>query len=427
MLTATVSAADPCRSVMWEKTIEIAAGHGERGPWQQNESSYDYVDDPTVDMDYRGNVSVAWVDQADKDIFFQRFSIDGKKRIGDRVNISRTPETFSWLPRLVVEPKESRKIYIIWQEIIFSGGTHGGEILFAYSVDGGESFSEPVNLSKSTGGDGKGRINRKLWDNGSLDMVVDTRGTVYAAWTEYDGALWFSRSSNGGKTFSSPRRISGTRASPARAPSLSLGPGRTLYLAWTVGEQNSADIHLAASPNGGEPFHETNVVARTPGYSDAPKLEVDRKGVLHLVYAESLRDSIEPVKIIYTSTTDGGRTFLPPRDISGPVPKAGSRAGFPDIEIDAEGKIYVVWESFQGRNERPRGLAIVCSKDGGRRFTIPKLIAGSADRDGYNGSHQGLLMKKLAVNPNGEVVLVNSSLVPNVRSRVWMVRGKSME
>jgi hypothetical protein len=57
------------------------------------------------------------------------------------------------------------------------------------SVDDGKSFSEPLNLSNSMAGDGKGRLTRKHWDNGSLDLAIGPEGNLYAAWTEYEGRL----------------------------------------------------------------------------------------------------------------------------------------------------------------------------------------------------------------------------------------------
>ena len=61
------------------------------------------------------------------------------------------------------------------QEIIFSGGSHG-DMLFARSDDNDATFSEPLNLSRSMGGDGKGRINVKVWHNGSPDLVSGPDG-----------------------------------------------------------------------------------------------------------------------------------------------------------------------------------------------------------------------------------------------------------
>ena len=225
-----------------------------RGPWRQNESNYHYVDDPSVALDSDGNALVVWVDQHRKDVLFQSYDRSGRRRFEKAVEVSRSPTTFSWLPRVVVSHTNPRDIFVLWQEIVFSGGSHGGEIFFARSSDGGASFSAPLNLSDSVAGDGKGRINRDIWHNGSLDLVAGPNGAVYAAWTEYEGPLWFTRSNDGGTTFSKPQRVAGGEsAKPARAPALALAD-RTLYLAWTVGEDRSADIHVARSGDGGRTF-----------------------------------------------------------------------------------------------------------------------------------------------------------------------------
>ena len=55
---------------------------------------------------------------------------------------------------------------------------------------------------------------------------------------------------------------------------------------------------------------------------------------------------------------------------------------------------------------------------------MPTLVPESIDpAGGFNGSNQGFLMRKLAVNNRGAVAIVNSSLKPNERSRVWLIRG----
>ena len=48
--------------VTWMQPIEVASGDAYQGPWRMNESRFDYVDDPTVDIDGQGNVGVAWAD-----------------------------------------------------------------------------------------------------------------------------------------------------------------------------------------------------------------------------------------------------------------------------------------------------------------------------------------------------------------------------
>ena len=378
-----------------------------------NESRYDYVDDPTVAIDDHGRIAVAWVDQARKDVLFrlvgasrqpQRFSTGGGEP-GQTVNVSRSPAVFSWLPRIAID--SGQRVFVLWQEIIFSGGSHGGDILFARSEDGGRSFSAPVNLSNSIAGDGKGRMNEDSWHNGSLDLALGPDGTLYVAWTEYEGALWVRRSGDGGRTFS--RRLRIDEAKPARGPALAAGPGGVVYLAWTVGDEG-AGIRVARSTDGGGSFGAPVIVSRSRSHSDAPKLAVDAAGTLHVVHAESRR-------ILYSRSTDGARSFAAPRDIS------GANAGFPALGLDGGGNLYVLWERFADHPVRPRGLALVVSKDGGASFTEPVVVPGSADT-GWNGSAQGLLMRKLAVNRDGALAIVNSSFSENERSRVWLMRGR---
>jgi hypothetical protein len=379
-------------ALAWHGALDIAQGRGERGPWQQNESRYDYVDDPAVAIDERGEVAVAWVDQGQKDVFFKG------------VNVSRSPATFSWLPRIALA---GDKVLVLWQEIIFSGGSHGGDILFARSKDRGKTFSEPRNLSNSVAGDGKGRITKDLWHNGSLDLAVGADGAVYAAWTEYEGALWFTRSTDGGGTFHKLLRVNSMQSKPARGPALAIAADGTLYLAWT-----DSDVHLAKSADGGQSFTRVQVT-RSTSYSDAPKVALDPAGTLHLVYAQNN-------EIRYTRSSDGARSFEPPRAIS------GRGAGFPYLQLDGKGNVYVAWERLPDARERPRGLAISASRDAGRTFSPPASVPHSADPSGApNGSFQGLLMRKLAVNARGDVAIVNSSLADGERSRIWLIRATS--
>jgi hypothetical protein len=389
--------------LVWHGSTDVAVGRAERGPWQMNESRYDYVDDPTVAVDERGAIAVAWVDQAQKDVLFQRFSAEGRK-LGQSVNVSRSPKVFSWLPRIAVDKE---KVFVLWQEIIFSGGTHGGDILFARSEDGGKMFSKPLNLSNSLAGDGKGRINKDMWHNGSLDLALGSDGALYVAWTEYEGALWVRRSSDGGSTFSEKVRIND--AKPARAPSLAVANG-TVYLAWTVGDDEAADIRVAKSTDAGASFGKAVIVERSKNYSDAPKLALDRRGTVHLVYAEGKR-------ILYSRSSDGAGSFERPRDIS------RRDAGFPALSVDGKGNLYVLWERFADHPLIPRGLALAVSGDGGKTFTAPVLVPDSAEA-GWNGSSQGLLMRKLAVNRQGAFAIVNSSFKEKERSRVWLIRGQ---
>jgi len=400
---------------VWEAPLEIAAGRGDKGPWRQNASRYDYVDDATVAgagaAAAGGGHLVAWADQKGRDVWLRHISADG--RAGAAVNVSRSPATFSWLPRIAVDPARAGRVYLLWQEIIFSGGSHGGDILFAASHDGGQTFAAPRNLSRSTGGDGKGRLDRRTWSNGSLDLAVGADGTLFAAWTEYHGALWLARSRDGGAAFSAPRRIAGDDARPARGPSLAPEPGGILHLAWSVGEHPQAAIRVATSRDNGASFAAPRLVGAGEGRLDAPRLAF-AGGRLHLVYArQRVRGAASDIR--YTSAADSH--FGSARTLS-----AGG-AAYPMLAGDGGIGLAVVWENMSA-DGRAQSLGLVRSADAGRSFSPPSAVPGSAALPGgSNGSQQGLLGQKLAFGRDGSIAIVNSSLQPGVRSRIWLMRS----
>jgi len=394
VLVLVIACGGAAPPLAWDAPIELATGGGERGPWKQNQSRFDHVDDATVVLAPDGTAVVAWVDHRDKDVHLQ---------VRDqRVNVSRTPDVFSWLPRVVIA---GRDIYVLWQEIIFSGGSHGGDILFARSRDGGATFEPPLNLSHSRAGDGKGRVTEERWDNGSLDLVRAPDGTLHAAWTEYEGTLWLARSSDGGATFEAPRAIVTDPAHPARGPALA-ATADAVYLAWTTGEDTRADIHVASSRDG---FAARAVVERTAGFSDAPQLAVDGAGTLHLAYCEDNA-------VRYLRSRDRGAHWEASRVLS------REPACYPQLALDG-GAVHVLWEHYPDPDKPPRGLQLASSLDGGERFTRPALVPGTRDpAGGGNGSFQGRFAHKLAVR-DGALAVANASLAPGKTSRVWLVRG----
>lgn len=423
LLAVSIADADDAPVLSWNQTVEVARGGAHVGAWRMNSSDWRYVDDPTVAVDEQGHAAVAWVDHSRKDIFFQRYATDGRPLHDEPVNVSRSPGVFSWLPRMALGP--DGEVYVLWQEIVFSGGTHGGDAFFARSTDGGRGFSEPLNLSASRAGDGKGRLDADFWHNGSLDLARGPDGTLYAAWTEYEGRLWLSLSRDEGRRFSTPLRVAGGPGDdPARGPDLATGPGDRVYLAWTVGGDPAADIHIAVSTDGGRDFGPEQVVADTAGHADAPKLAVDGDGTVHLVYGESPAGPRQRYDVHYTRSTDGGATFADPRVISGDIRSPYDNINYPGLRVDGTDNLYVLMHLAAGAGKRPRTLALAWSTDGGRTFGPPSPLPGFTEpARGITGSLQGYLVRKLDVNDAGTVAIANSTFMPNEGSRIRLVTG----
>jgi hypothetical protein len=425
--------------VEWRAPTKVAAGPAYRGPWRMNDSHWDFVDDPTVALAGNGTVGVAWTDHAEQDLFFQRFPAEGAAQLGAPTNISRSPETFSWLPDVAFAGGDPRRVYVLWQEIIFSGGTHGGEAFFARSTDGGRTFAPPVNLSRSAAGDGKGRLTARRWDNGSLDLAVGPGGTVYAAWTEYEGRLWVRRSTDGGRQFDAAVHVGGSDARPARGPSLAVGPEAAVHLAWATGGSASADLRYARSSDRGRSFGNPDVLLKSGGHSDAPSLAASPDGTLHLVYAEGRSSSGRGYHLRYARRPPAADSFRAPTPvISGRSGSAESRH-YPTLRVGPSGRLLVLWERFPSWGQRPQGLGLSLSRDGvsragssresfsrdgGPSFSAPALVPHSADAPGFNGSQQGLLAEKVSVGDRGGVAVVNSTFDRGEASAIWLYRGR---
>jgi hypothetical protein len=408
--------------VNWENKLEIDSGDAYQGPWRMNQSEFLYVDDPTVAINEDGVTGIAWADQARQEIMFQAIGPDGEMQHAEPVNASRHPGIFSWLPRMVMT---SDKVFLLWQEIVFSGGSHGGEIFFSRSTDAGATFSEAMNLSNTEAGAGKGRLSLHRWDNGSLDLAMGPEGNLYAVWTEYEGPLFISRSTDEGESFSEPVRIAGSDSSPARGPSLAVDSEGNVHIAWTVGEDDRADIRYAKSADQGESFSEPQVVRETAGHSDAPKIAVDSENTVHLVYAESNPDFSQRYNVYYTRLEGDKDQFDEPRQISTDHSGQVQSMSFPEITVDENNSLYVIWELYPNVHLRPEGLAFTYSKNGGATFASPSLVSGTAGPElGTIGSRQGSLMRRLAVGDAGSLAIVNSTFLRGESSHIWLIRGE---
>ncbi|MBI1742711.1 exo-alpha-sialidase [Candidatus Acetothermia bacterium] len=425
----------PVAAPTWGQKIEVASSGGiniEVRPWRGcSATRWDYVDDPSAAINDAGFVAVAWADQQSRDVYLHMYAPDGRLLFKQPVNISNNGSTFSWLPKMIITSTDPIRVYVLWQEIIDNGGTHCGDILFARSLDGGQTFETPLNLSNDAAGSGKGRVNRNGWSNGSLDLVLGPEGNLYATWTEYEGTLWFSRSTDQGATFSAPKPIANTGdAKPARDPALATDAQGTIYLAWAEGDNPTGDIQFTKSTDQGQTFSKPIIAYHDSDYSDAPSLLVDSHGTLHLIYNEL---SIRPQGCLvngllhYLRSADGGQTFVKVNSISDPekdffIPK--------NMGMDGRGTVYVVWYIWDRGctgEEKPRGMGFSYSTDGGQTFASPSVVPDSDDLTlniGFEGWSGG---QRIAVNKTGAIAVVFGTFKKDVDSHIWLIRGQAAQ
>ncbi|NJC97769.1 MAG: exo-alpha-sialidase [Anaerolineae bacterium] len=212
---------------------------------------YDAGGDPALAFDSRGNVYYAGLGfnraSAPNTVAVNKGTFDA----GDHlhwsmpvfINQTTAPSTLNdkeWIAAdwHVSSPYRDR-VYVSWTRFLFNpvqGNYTQSPIFFAYSSDGGQTFSEPQNISGNV-----------LYDQGSRP-IVGYDGTVYVI---FEGAKRLStldatyivKSTDGGATFSKPVKIADVQdviplantafrvnSFPAGAPA----PNGDLYVAWST-------------------------------------------------------------------------------------------------------------------------------------------------------------------------------------------------
>jgi hypothetical protein len=172
------------------------------------------------------------------------------------INQTTAPSTFNdkeWIASdwHASSPYRDR-VYVSWTRFIFSAHTGAyvqSPIFFAFSNDGGQTFSVPKNIGGNV-----------LYGQGSRP-VVGYDGTVYVFW---DGATrlasldstYMVKSSDGGVTWSKPVAVASLVdiATPANAvfrvnsfPAADAAPNGDLYVAWST-QLNDTTGGLCAAP-----------------------------------------------------------------------------------------------------------------------------------------------------------------------------------
>jgi hypothetical protein len=204
------------------------------------------------------NVFLVWRDNRigadvfDPEVYLAR-STDGGKTFGSTVNISDAPGT-QWGPRLAAS---GQHVYVVFSDA-------SGDLL-VHSADGGDTFSVPVNLTTAYG-----------IQMSSLGSMAAAGSNVYLVWRKDNGGaddIFFSRSVNNGESFSVPENISNT-AGHSLNPKVAAS-GNNVYLAWEDPVAFANDIYFKRSTNGGLSFEDALNVSNNSSASTRVAVDAD--------------------------------------------------------------------------------------------------------------------------------------------------------
>ncbi|HYL66811.1 MAG TPA: hypothetical protein VEU72_06620 [Nitrosopumilaceae archaeon] len=247
-------------------------------------------------------------------------------------------------------------IYIVWS---YTATNKDYDVLFTKSTDGGVTFSTPVNISNNLG------------DSGLPQMVV-SGNNVYVTW-ENNGLgnfeVFVAKSTDNGNTFAIPVNIS-NNAAPSGAPKIAAS-GNNVYVVWMDKTPENYDIFVAKSNDAGSTFGTPVNVSNTAKDSGYPQITMSGNNV-YVVWTETILN--KNYDVFFAKSNDGGSTFGTPINISNNMGPSGWAL------VDASNNIYVVWEDSTTGNY---DILIAKSNDGGSTFGTPVNVSNTTEDSAF--------------------------------------------
>ncbi len=309
-----------------------------------------------VGVDSTGNIYVAWFDGSSgtPGIFFRR-STDGGATFSSAMS---QPATQGAL--MAVDP--AGKIYLAWTANDSSGIAR---LVFSRSLDGGATFSNPLTIS-----------------NPSVTAIpgataLDASGNINVAWTEAappqgPDTIYFSRSTDGGTTFSSPSQVTNSSGPMFRVAGLAVDASGSIHVLWTDVLGGQTDTFLNLSSNGGATFAAENFQAGVSDFAQSAQLALDARGGINVVWHTGDGNPV----VNFARSADEGASFatqnIAGNDFSDPSPAA--------MATDSSGNINIVWTQA-GVPSAPGGLLFTRSTDSGQTFSTHQQIAGTGGQN----------------------------------------------
>ena len=255
---------------------------------------------PRVALDSNEAVNIVWGDTKDgggKVVFVR--STDQGATFTDPVDVSRSTG-IAFDPEIAVDPSDA--INVAWQD----GALGANVIKFSRSTDGGQSFSEPEQVSTGTGNATEAAI------------ATDTSGRISVAWVDESlghAEAFYARSTDNGETFSEPIDVSNFKDGDIHKPTLTTFRN-VVYLAFQNGDLfgeesiKNEQVFLARSDDAGVSFAGAEQVSHAQnsiGRAHSPAMVVDSRGVLHIAWIDASIIGNDEGLLFYSNTSDGQR------------------------------------------------------------------------------------------------------------------------
>jgi hypothetical protein len=227
-------------------------------------------------------------------------STDQGDTFSEEMDISRSQgEAFE--PEIAVDPSDA--INVAWED----DAPGVNSIMFSRSTDQGKTFSAPLQVSKGTdpaseahiASDGAGRLS-VVWVQGNDDAKQ----------------AYYARSTDGGLTFSDPINLSNSTGASISKPLVTTFRD-IVYVAYQNEARRDMQVYLVKSTNAGASFSgpvQVSNANNNRGRAHSAAMVVDSRGTLHIVWIDASIVGDDEGLLFYSNSTNGVR-FSPQKMI----------------------------------------------------------------------------------------------------------------
>jgi hypothetical protein len=200
--------------------------------------------------------------------------------------------------------------------------------------------------------------------NAEVEEAADSRlGYLYDVWMGCRG-IAFARSTDGGRTFSTPRSVPGSVGSNVNSwdPAIAVAPNGTVYAAFMVAKAGEWYPVVAASFDHGTTFPQVTslVPPDAKNWGDREFVAVGPDGTVYVTWDYGReRTSVTylcatngscafatgDLNVVLQKSTDGGKTFGPMSYISPGFPASGGDSA--PLVVEPNGRLDVLYQGYQ--------------------------------------------------------------------------------
>ena len=345
---------------------------------------------PSVRIDDRGRVSLAWVEEEKetRTVLYSRLEkVDGPVGEAVRVNGSgEVPYSRQEAPALAVSGDDVLMTWAVTHPKVTPDKPFSNDLRLSRSTDGGKTFQPSVLVNDDQ------QVIGHSFD--SIHVAPD--GAVHIAWVDgregkKESGTFATRSTDQGRTVDKNLKVDENTCVCCRT-AMTSGPDGTLYVAWRkILPGDLRETVVARSTDGGATYSAPVIVGHDrwvfPGCPHRPaSVGTDRQGRLYVAWYTEGSDETPSIYLAYSD--DKGETFSPKQKLN------FSKGTFPDhpqMAVDQEGRVILVWEE---QSPVRREVVVSVSLDRGQSFSLPQKIN---DKKGQTPS--------VSVNAQGLAVL----------------------